>query len=101
MTKDEVIAIINEGIEDNDKAVKVLEAFDDYVKENDVSELQAKLDAMTGERDDVLRRYRERFTAGEPGTEETGGSLVEAEVEPEGTDEEVIDVEELKFNEEE
>lgn len=98
MTKDEVIAIINEGFseEDNEKAVKILEAFDDYVKENDVSELQAKLDAMTGERDDALRRYRERFTAGSTADEETGGSLVEPETELEVTDEEVIDVEELE-----
>lgn len=99
MTKEEVIAAINEGIEDNEKAVKVLEAFDDYVKENNTAELQAKLDAMTGERDDALRRYRERFTAGSTVEEETGGSLVEPEVEKEVTDENVIDVEELEFEE--
>lgn len=98
MTKEEVIAAINEGIEDNEKAVKVLEAFDDYVKENNMEELQAKLDAMTSERDDALRRYRERFTAGSTADEETGGSLVEPEVETE-TDENVVDVEELEFEE--
>jgi hypothetical protein len=100
MTKEEVIAIINEGIEDNEKAVKVLEAFDDYTKENDMSELQAKLDTVTGERDDALRRYRERFTAGSTVDEETGGSQVEPEVEPEETDD-VIDVEKLEFTDEE
>lgn len=100
MTKDEVIAIINEGFseEDNAKAVKILEAFDDYVKENDTAALQAALDSMTGERDDALRRYRERFTAGSTADEETGGSLVEPEVEKEVT-EEVIDIEELEFEE--
>lgn len=99
MTKEEVIAAINEGIEDNEKAVKVLEAFDDYVKENNTAELQAALDKMTGERDDALRRYRERFSAGSTVDDETGGSLVEPEVEPEVTDENVIDVEKLEFEE--
>jgi len=99
MTKEEVIAAINEGIEDNEKAVKVLEAFDDYVKENNTTELQAALDAMTSERDDALRRYRERFTAGSTVDDETGGSLVEPEVEKEVTDENVIDVEKLEFEE--
>lgn len=99
MTKEEVIAAINEGIEDNEKAVKVLEAFDDYTKENNTAELQAALDAMTVERDDALRRYRERFTAGSTVDDETGGSIVEPEVEKETTDENVIDVEQLEFEE--
>ena len=95
MTKEEVIAIINEGIEDNEKAIKVLEAFDDYTKENNTDELNAKLATVTGERDDALRRYRERFTAGSTADEETGGSIAEPEVEPEETDN-VIDIEELE-----
>ena len=90
MTKEEVIAIINEGIEDNEKAVKVLEAFDDYVKENDMSGMQAKLDEMTAARDEILTRYRERFSAGNTVDEPDQGSEVEEEKE-----EEVIDITEL------
>lgn len=90
MTKEEVIAIINEGIEDNEKAVKVLEAFDDFVKENDTTEMQAELESMTSERDEILQRYRERFSAGNTVDEPDQGSEVEEEKE-----EEVIDVTEL------
>ena len=90
MTKEEVIAIINEGIEDNEKAVKVLEAFDDYVKENDMSGMQAKLDEITAARDEILTRYRERFSAGNTVDEPDQGSEVEEEKE-----EEVIDITEL------
>ena len=95
MTKEEVISMINDSIEDNEKAVKILEAFDDYTKENDTITLQGEITRLEGERDDVLRRYRERFAEGETVTEETGGS----EVEPE-TEEEIIDVDEIEYVEE-
>lgn len=91
MTKDEFIRIINENLENDEKAVVVLEAFDDYVNENSPEEYERKLTEMTEARDDILRRYRERFTAGEPGTDETGGSQKEEEKE----EIDVIDVREL------
>jgi hypothetical protein len=91
MTKDDFIKIINENLENDEKAVIILEAFDDYVNENSPDEYERKLTEMTAARDDILRRYRERFTAGEPGTDETGGSQKEEEKE----EIDVIDVREL------
>lgn len=90
MTREEYIGIVNENIEDNDKAVKVLEAFDDYVKENDGENLRGEIEKLTGERDDILRRYRERFSEGNTVEDNTGGSLVEDEDE-----DEIIDIKEL------
>lgn len=92
MTKEEFIAVINENIEDDTKAVVFLEAFDDYVKTNDSETLKGEIARLESERDDVLRRYRERFSAGETVTEPDNA---DASVTIDEDEEEVIDVKEL------
>ena len=92
MTREEFISVINENIEDNEKAVKVLEAFDDYSKGIDVEGLSAEIEKIRGEKDEILARYRERFsegnTAGEPDNSD------ETTTEDEDEDE-IIDIKEL------
>lgn len=92
MTRDEFIKIINDNIDDDSKAVIFLEAFDDYVKENDVSEYEKKITEITADRDNILRKYRERFSEGNTVDEpnDSDNTDIIEEKEPE-----VIDVKEL------
>ena len=92
MTREEFIRIVNENIEDNERAVIVLEAFDDYSKGIDVDGLSAEIERIRGEKDEILARYRERFSEGNTVSEPDNSKETRTEDEDE---EEIIDIKEL------
>ena len=92
MTREEFIKIINENIDDDGKAVIFLEAFDDYVKANDVSEYEKKITEITMERDNILRKYRDRFSEGNTVDEPNDSDNTDTTEEKER---EVIDIKEI------
>lgn len=92
MTREEFISVINENIEDNEKAVKVLEAFDDYSKGIDVEGLSAEIEKIRSEKDEILARYRERFSEGNTVGEPDNSDETTTEDEDE---DEIIDIKEL------
>lgn len=64
MTREEYIALINEEIgEDNEKAVRILEGFDDYTKM--YTDNTTELEKLRQEKEDILKRYRDRFSDGD------------------------------------
>lgn len=64
MTREEYIKLINDEIgEDNEKAVRLLEGFDDYSKL--YIDTETELEKLRQERDDILKRYRDRFSDGD------------------------------------
>ena len=90
LTKEELIAKVNEKLADNGElAVELMEDITDSF-DADTSEL----DALKVKYDELLNRYKERFVSGE--------DIPEVEKEPEVVDEEekVIDVQEI-FDEDE
>ena len=90
LSKEELIAKINERLADNSElAVELMEDVTDSF-DSDTSELEA----LKSKYDELLNRYKERFMSGE--------DIPEVEKEPEVVDEEekVVDVKEI-FDEEE
>ena len=85
LTKDELKTKVSELVEDNDKAIELLEAIEDSVDVIDTSkqdELQGKLDETQAKLDDLTEKYRQRFLQGDSlmPKEETKEELRETDV---------------------
>lgn len=65
LTKDELKSKVNELVEDNDKAISLLEDIEDSVDTSENQELQQKLDEVQGKLDDLTEKYKQRFLQGE------------------------------------
>lgn len=95
MTKEEFFNKISGEFEfDDNTSVRLFEQIDDYLEGLTTDEkLIAELKETQRDRDDILRRYKERFTTV---TEETGNdtnNIPEEEVEE--TEEDIVTVEDL------
>lgn len=88
LTKDELIAKVNERVTDNEIAVELMEDITDSFEAPDDSkliELQAKYD-------ELLNRYKERFMSVEEVKEEMKDDIEES---VEVKEDEVIDIQEI------
>lgn len=63
MTKEEVKEIINKHIEDNEKAVLILEEIDDFVETDNSETIESE---YRQKYEELLQKYRDRFMNGEP-----------------------------------
>ena len=90
LSKDELKAKINEKISDDDLKIELLEDIEDSIDVSDESEKVEKTayDEVVAERDEIKKKYIERFMEGSEKTDE------EKEDE-ELKEEEVIDVKEI------
>lgn len=94
LSKDELKAKVNELVEDNDKAIELLEAIEDSVESGEVNtskidELQNKLDETQGKLDDMTEKYKQRFLEGDKKPEEKTEEKEEVE------EKEIIDIKEI------
>ena len=85
LTKDELKTKVSELVEDNDKAIELLESIEDSVDVADTSvqdELQKKLDETQAKLDDLTEKYKQRFLQGDTRDvkEETKEELKEQDV---------------------
>ena len=85
LTKDELKTKVSELVEDNDKAIELLESIEDSVDVADTSvqdELQKKLDETQAKLDDLTEKYKQRFLQGDTHDvkEETKEELKEQDV---------------------
>ena len=97
LSKEELKKKIDEKIEDEDLKIELLEDIEDSVDiaEEDETEKVEKTayDEVVAERDEIKRKYKERFLSAEEVKENTEES--EDSEESEETTEEVIDVKEI------
>ena len=97
LSKEELKKKIDEKIEDEDLKIELLEDIEDSV---DISEDETEkvektaYDEVVAERDEIKRKYKERFLSAEEVKENTEESEENTE-ESEETTEEVIDVKEI------
>lgn len=85
LTKDELKTKVSELVEDNDKAIELLESIEDSVDVADTSvqdDLQKKLDETQAKLDDLTEKYKQRFLQGDTRDvkEETKEELKEQDV---------------------
>ena len=82
LTKDELKNKVSELVEDNDKAISLLEDIEDSVDTTKEDELQGKLNEVQGKLDDLTEKYKQRFLQGETRQpkEETKEELKEEDV---------------------
>lgn len=82
LTKDELKSKVSELVEDNDKAISLLEDIEDSIDTSKEDELQGKLNAVQGKLDDLTEKYKQRFLQGETRQpkEETKEELKEEDV---------------------
>ena len=90
LSKEELKAKIDEKISDEDLKIELLEDIEDSIDVSDDSEKVEKTayDEVVAERDEIKRKYKERFLKGEESEEKT------EDVE-ELTEEEYVDVKEI------
>lgn len=90
LSKEELKKKIDEKISDEDLKIELLEDIEDSVEVEDTSEMVSKesYDEVVAERDEIKRKYKERFIKGEDVEEKT-------EDEEELKEEEIIDVKEI------
>ena len=95
LSKEELKKKIDEKIEDEDLKIELLEDIEDSVDVTDDTEKVEKTayDEVVAERDEIKRKYKERFLSAEEVKENTEES--EDSEESEETTEEVIDVKEI------
>lgn len=89
LTKDELKTKVSELIEDNDKAIELLEDIEDSVDTSANDELQGKLDEVQGKLDDLTEKYKQRFLQGEP------KDVAKDETKDELKEENIIDIKEI------
>ena len=90
LSKEELKAKIDEKISDEDLKIELLEDIEDSMEVEDTSEKVEKVayDEVVAERDEIKRKYKERFLKGEE-TEEKEDETGELK------EEEVVDVTEI------
>ncbi len=95
LSKEELKKKIDEKIADEDLKIELLEDIEDSVDVSDDTEKVEKTayDEVVAERDEIKRKYKERFLSAEEVKENTEES--EDSEESEETTEEVIDVKEI------
>jgi hypothetical protein len=91
LSKEELKKKIDEKIVDEDTKIELLEDIEDSVDIPDETEKVEKTayDEVVAERDEIKRKYKERFLSGEEVKEEKGEESEEVK------EEEVIDVQEI------
>jgi len=96
LSKEELKKKIDEKIADEDLKIELLEDIEDSVDVSDDTEKVEKTayDEVVAERDEIKRKYKERFLSAEEVKENTEESEENTE-ESEETTEEVIDVKEI------
>ena len=90
LTKDELIAKINEKLSDNSElAVELMEDITDSFETIDTSEFEKQIEEEKAKYEDLLQRYKDRFVSAEVVEEK------EEVEEPAQEDAEVIDVKDI------
>lgn len=99
LSKEELKKKIDEKIEDEDLKIELLEDIEDSVDVSDDTEKVEKTayDEVVAERDEIKRKYKERFLSPEEVKENTEESEENTEESEEKTEEseEIIDVKEI------
>lgn len=92
LSKEELKAKINEKIADEDLKIELLEDIEDSIEVSEDTEKVDKTayDEVVAERDEIKRKYIERFLSGDENKDEE-----DEETEDEVKEEEVIDVKEI------
>lgn len=93
LSKEELKAKINEKISDEDLKIELLEDIEDSIEVSEDTEKVDKTayDEVVAERDEIKKKYVERFLSGSDEVEEPKEDETEEEIE----EEEVIDVKEI------
>ena len=90
LSKDELLAKINEKLSDNSElAVELMEDISDSFETIDTSEWESKIEEEKAKYEDLLKRYKERFVSAEVVEEK------EEIEEPNEPDAEVVDVKDI------
>ena len=89
LTKDELLAKINEKLSDSELAVELLEDISDSFETIDVSGYEQKIEEEKAKYEDLLQRYKDRFVSAEVVEEK------EEIEEPKEEDAEVVDVKDI------
>lgn len=91
LSKEELIAKVNEKIENVDLAIELIEDITDSFELADTSELDNKISELTEELSNLKEKYKNRFLGipEAPETEETGDEVPELETK------EVVDIKEI------
>ena len=87
LTKDELKTKVSELVEDNDKAIELLEAIEDSVDTSVQEDLQGKLNETHAKFDDLTEKYKQRFLEVSP--RETKEDIRELQ------EESIIDIKEI------
>ena len=94
LSKEELIAKVNEKIENVDLAIELIEDITDSFELADTSELDNKISELTEELSNLKEKYKNRFLGIPENPDETSGAG-EAEEVPELETKEVVDIKEI------
>ena len=94
LSKEELIAKVNEKIENVDLAIELIEDITDSFELADTSELDNKISELTEELSNLKEKYKNRFLGIPENPEETSGAG-ETEDVPELETKEVVDIKEI------
>lgn len=94
LSKEELIAKVNEKIENVDLAIELIEDITDSFELADTSELDNKISELTDELSNLKEKYKNRFLGIPENPEETSGAG-EPENVPELETKDVIDIKEI------
>lgn len=89
LSKEELIAKVNEKIENVDLAIELIEDITDSFELADTSELDGKITELTEELSNLKEKYKNRFLGIPEAPEETGDEVPELETK------EVVDIKEI------
>lgn len=91
LSKEELIAKVNEKVENVDLAIELIEDITDSFELADTSELDNKISELTEELSNLKEKYKNRFLGipEEPGEPEEGENVPELETK------EVVDIKEI------
>lgn len=94
LSKEELMAKVNEKVENVDLAIELIEDITDSFELADTSELDNKISELTDELSNLKEKYKNRFLGIPENPEETSGAG-EAEDVPELETKEVVDIKEI------
>lgn len=94
LSKEELMAKVNEKVENVDLAIELIEDITDSFELADTSELDNKISELTDELSNLKEKYKNRFLGIPENPEELNGAG-EAEDVPELETKEVVDIKEI------